>query len=183
LEAVDFGRLHERYNILGFIRHGNEQPDTFGGYPVLGGPEVLADYPRAKILPGYGYPERDNRSNWITVTAPTAFIASSAKIGKGCVIFPNCYIGANAVLGDGILMLSGSAVNHDCEIEDHATITSRVALAGHVKVKTGAYLGQSCTVRQFLTLGAGCTVGMGAVVTKDVAEKTTVIGNPARLYP
>jgi acetyltransferase-like isoleucine patch superfamily enzyme len=32
-----------------------------------------------------------------------------------------------------------------------------------------------------LRIGAGAIVGMGAVVTKDVPDGATVIGNPARI--
>ena len=34
--------------------------------------------------------------------------------------------------------------------------------------------------KQPLVIGRGATVGMGAVVTKDVAAGSTVVGNPAR---
>ena len=36
-------------------------------------------------------------------------------------------------------------------------------------------------IRQGLTIGAGAVVGMGAVVTKDVPDGVTVVGNPARI--
>ena len=37
----------------------------------------------------------------------------------------------------------------------------------------------SATIRNRLKIGDNATVGMGAVVLKDVPENTTVIGNPA----
>lgn len=182
LEAIDFTGLEKKYRILGFICNSSEKPDSYGGYPVLGGAEVLEKYPDAKTLPAYGWADRSYRTNWINAIAPGSFISSTAKIGKGCVIFPNCFIGAGAVLGDGILVLSGSIINHDCVIGDNATFASGAVLAGGVKVEPGVYLGQSCTVRQNLVLGENCFVGMGAVVTKNVEKNTTVIGNPARCY-
>jgi acetyltransferase-like isoleucine patch superfamily enzyme len=47
-------------------------------------------------------------------------------------------------------------------------------------VEAGCYLGQGCTVRQELRIGAGSLVGMGAVVVRDVPPGSVVAGNPAR---
>ena len=180
LEAIDFAGLDNKYEILGFIGEQDDSQSSFGGYPILGGLSVLEKYPNAKTIPAYGWTKRENCENWISVSAPNSFISKSAKIGRGCVIFPNCYIGANAVLGDGILVLSGSIINHDCVIEDNVTFASGVVLAGGVHVKSGVYLGQSCTVRQNLVLNENCVIGMGAVVTKDVEKNIIVAGNPAK---
>ena len=64
---------------------------------------------------------------------------------------------------------------------DGVVLASGVTLAGAVRVEAGTYLGQSCTVRQFQKIGAGSLIGMGAVVVDDVAPKSVMIGNPARL--
>lgn len=115
--------------------------------------------------------------------APSATIAATATVGRGCVIYPNCFVGHKACLGDRVFALAGSVVNHDVVIEDDVTLATHVALAGSVHVEAGCYLGQSCTVRQELRIGAGATVGMGAVVVADVAPGVVVAGNPARPLP
>ena len=83
-------------------------------------------------------------------------------------------------MGDFVFCLSGSVINHDNVIEDRVVFASGVALAGHVHVENGCYLGQSSTVRQFLTIGRGSMLGMGAVVVKDVPPNSVMAGNPAR---
>jgi acetyltransferase-like isoleucine patch superfamily enzyme len=42
------------------------------------------------------------------------------------------------------------------------------------------WLGGSVVVLPGVTIGRGCTIGAGSVVTKDVPEFTCVAGNPAR---
>ena len=182
LEVIDIIRAMGGYRFIGMISDKDEYPAEFHGYSVLGGKNELARFAGVKRVPIYSWKDRDDKTEWVSVIAPSTFVASSALIGKGCIIYPNCFIGANARLGDGIFMLSGSVVNHDCVIEDRVTITTHVSLAGTVHVKTGTYLGQSCTVRQVLTIGENCLVGMGAVVTRNVDDNTTVIGCPARPY-
>jgi len=182
IEIVDIINMAQKYNFLGIISESPDGSREYLGYPVLGGPEALNNYPNAYRVPMHGWKDRGDRSGWVTVAAPSSFIASSAKLGAGCVIYPNCFIGANARLGDGVFMLSGSVINHDCVIEDSVVIATGVTLAGGVKVKTRAYLGQACTVKQNLTVGEKCLVGMGAVVTRDIPDGVTVKGCPARIW-
>jgi acetyltransferase-like isoleucine patch superfamily enzyme len=57
---------------------------------------------------------------------------------------------------------------------------------GNVLVEDHAYIGTGAILRQGspgnpLVIGRNAVVGMGAVVTRNVAPGTTVIGNPARL--
>lgn len=181
-EIIDMVNAMGEYRFIGFVSKTESFPESYEGYPVLGTADVLQNYPNACRVPLHTWKDNSDTKNWVNIIAPTAFVASTATIGVGCVIYPNCFIGAKARLGNGILMLSGSIVNHDCVIEDLAVITSHVSLAGSVKVKTGAYLGQGCTVKQHLTIGSGSTVGMGAVVTRDVPDSVTVTGCPARVY-
>lgn len=185
IEVIDIINMTGRYNVLGIIDEraaGAERLQEYMGCPVLGGPDAIARYPNAYRTPMHGWKERSDRRNWVSIISPTSFVASSAKLGAGCIVYPNCFIGANAILGDGVFMLSGSVVNHDCKIGDGVVITTGVALAGCVTVKAGAYLGQACTVKQYLTIGEKCYIGMGGVVTRDVPDGVTVVGCPARPY-
>jgi acyl-[acyl carrier protein]--UDP-N-acetylglucosamine O-acyltransferase len=116
----------------------------------------------------------------VSLVDPSAVISSSAQIGLGCVIFPHCYVGAHAQIGDFLFCLAGAVINHDDVIENRVTITSGVVLAGEVHVEEGCYLGQSSTVRELLRIGKGSVIGMGCVVLHDVAPNSIMIGNPAR---
>jgi acetyltransferase EpsM len=53
-------------------------------------------------------------------------------------------------------------------------------LAGGVVCREGAFVGLGAVVIQGRTVGRHAVVGAGAVVVRDVADGTTVVGNPAR---
>jgi acetyltransferase-like isoleucine patch superfamily enzyme len=96
------------------------------------------------------------------------------------VIFPHCFVGAQARIGDFLFCLSGSVINHNVVIEDRVTLTSGVVLAGDVHVEADCYLGQSSVVREQLRIGKGSLLGMGCVVLHNVAPNSVMVGNPAR---
>ena len=77
-----------------------------------------------------------------------------------------------------------SYVEHDCIIGDYVTLAPRVNGDGdihdHAYIGTGAVIKQG-TPDKPLVIGKGAIVGMGAIVTKDVAAGTVVVGNPERL--
>ena len=172
------------YNTLGFISTGEQELDSYGGYPILGGPDALKKYPAAFQLPLHVWKREEEfgKDRWISFIDPLAVVAPGAELGYGCIVFQNCFIGANAKLGDGVFMLGGSAVNHDCHIGERVIMATNASLAGCVKVGARTYIGQAATVRQYLNIGSDCLVGMGAVVIKDVPDGATVVGNPAKIY-
>ena len=42
-------------------------------------------------------------------------------------------------------------------------------------------MGGNVTILAGVTIGRGCVIGAGSVVTKDVEEYGIVVGNPARM--
>jgi acetyltransferase-like isoleucine patch superfamily enzyme len=50
-----------------------------------------------------------------------------------------------------------------------------------VVIRRGAFLGVGCVVLPGVTVGENAYIGAGAVVTADVAARTLVVGNPARV--
>lgn len=54
-------------------------------------------------------------------------------------------------------------------------------LSGGVKVGEGVHVGASSVVAHGIKIGSNSIIGMGAVVLRDVPERTIVVGNPARV--
>jgi len=171
--------------LLGFVVPGSHAElvgKEVNGYPVLGTRDVLERYPDCCVVPDNEYKEPIGlaRERIVRLIDPSAFVSRTARIGAGCVIYPHCFVGLGASLGDFVFMLAGVTVNHDDVLADRVVVCSGVTLAGGVHVDEGCYLGQGCTVRQNLRIGRNSLIGMGAVVTRDVAPGTVMAGNPAR---
>lgn len=175
------------WKLLGHIAPKPTERTEFAGNPVLGSVEnldaILAAHPDALLVPDNEFPQSvplplDRLTNLID---PNSFIHPTARIGKGCVLYPEAFVGLNAVIGNRVFALGGATINHDDVIEDLVVFASKVTLAGAVHVETGVYLGQSCTVRQCLRIGRNSTIGMGAVVVKHVEPNSIMVGNPARV--
>jgi len=174
-------QVRPTWNLLGFVSaDGRGVGEVRNGYPVVGGPEVIHHHYDALLVPEFGYPrEGTPRERLVSLVDPSSFVSRSATIGAGCAIYPNCFVGANARIGDYVFVLSGCVINHDDVLEEGVTLASGVMLAGEIHVEADCYLGQSCTVRQKLRIGRGSMIGMGAVVIADVEPDSVMVGNPA----
>lgn len=183
-EIVDrVNGVQKTWNLLGFISpDGRKVGESVNDYPVLGTMEVLKKYPKASVVPHGEVPQRLEvpRHQLVSLIDPSSFVSRTAQIGLGCVLFPHCYVGLNARLHDFVMCLSGCIINHDNVIEERVFFTSGVTLAGYVHIESDCFLGQGCNVRQYLRIGQNSLIGMGAVVVKEVAPNSVMVGNPAR---
>jgi len=114
-----------------------------------------------------------------TVVHASATVSPRATIGSGVQIMAGAIVNPGAKLGDDVIVNSGAIVEHDCTVGTGAHLAPRVVLGGRAAVGAKAQLGLGCVVLPGLRVGDGAIVGAGAVVTRNVAEHTTVAGVPA----
>lgn len=62
--------------------------------------------------------------NIINLISSKAILSDYAKIGYGCVIFPNVVIEPNAFIGNGCVICANSVINHDAVINDFCLVNS-----------------------------------------------------------
>lgn len=113
---------------------------------------------------------------------------SRLVIGDHCAIRENVTInpgtsggGMETRIGNGVLLMAGAHVAHDCQIGDNVVLVNNVALAGHVTVDEHAIVGGLSGVHQFVRIGAHSIVGAMSMVENDVIPFGSVLGNRAYL--
>jgi putative colanic acid biosynthesis acetyltransferase WcaF len=100
-------------------------------------------------------------------------LADSVWIGHGCVLlnFENITIGPNSALAHEVYL---AAAGHD------VTDPHMGYLHKPIYIKDSVWVATRATVLAGVTLGSGCVVQAGAVVTRDVNPWKLASGVPAR---
>ncbi len=122
-------------------------------------------------------------------------ILPGAEIGQGCNICAHVLIENNVRIGDNVTVKSGVQLWDGVSIEDDAFIGPNVTFTNDLRprskhypeqfastvVKKGASIGANATILPGVTIGEKSMIGAGAVVTRDVPDYATVVGNPATI--
>lgn len=122
---------------------------------------------------------------FLEVRAADVLQYDASTVGEGAVLCARSMITSNATIGRHFHANIYSYVAHDCVVGDFVTFAPCVSCNGRVVVEDDVYVGTGVLLRQGedgapLVIGKGATIGMGAVVVKNVAPGETVVGNPAR---
>jgi len=173
--------------LLGFLDDNKKISETVLGYPILGKLEdIYKFYKTAKFIIGIGdnYTRKQIADKyeveWHMAIHPNAVIAMDVSLGEGTVVMANAAINPSAKIGKHCIINSGAIVEHDNEIGDYVHISPNAATGGTVKIGDLTHLGIGATVKNNISICGECIIGAGAVVVRDILEKGTYVGIPAR---
>lgn len=122
-------------------------------------------------------------------------ILSGTKIGKNCTVGQNVMIGPDVVVGNnckiqnnvslykGVTIEDGVFLGPSCVFTNVKTPRAEVNRSDEflkTHVGRGATIGANATIVCGVKLGKYCTIGAGAVVTKDVPDHALIVGNPGK---
>lgn len=131
-------------------------------------------------------------------------IRRGAKIGKSSIVGEKTYVAYDVAIGNYVkinacvYICAAVTVEDFCMISAHTVFTNdRFPRAGNLELTgletsdptdetlatrlcRGVTIGANATIGPGITLGEFSMVGMGSVVTRDVAPYSLVVGNPAR---
>lgn len=199
--ASGFGRevawLVERINkvtptwsILGFLDDNVELQGTkVGGYEVLGASSNTGDYSDAFFVCAVGASKTRKtiidgiavyHPHFATLIDPSVEMSDRVIIGEGSIICAHTIITVDISIGKHVIINLDCTVGHDAVIHDFVTLYPSANVSGITEIGEGVELGTGMQVIQGRSIGSGSIVGAGAVVVKDIPEKCTAVGSPAK---
>lgn len=122
----------------------------------------------------------DMSCNIVSLIHPKAVVSRRVDIQKGTVVMAGAVINSDTKIGKGCIVNTGSSVDHDGIVDDFVHISVGAHIAGNVHVGLSTWIGAGAIVLNNLSICNNCIVGAGTVVIKDLDEKGTYIGVPAK---
>ena len=201
--ASGFGRevawLVERINkvsptwdLLGFIDDNDQLQNTcINGYKVLGKTDDVAEFPDVYYVCAVGASKTREKIigrlvdinpdiRFATLIDPSVERSELIEIGAGTVICAHTIMTVNITIGDHVIINLDCTIGHDAVLEDYVTLYPSVNVSGATHIGRGTELGTGMQIIQGKTIGEYSIVGAGAVVVKDIPDKCTAVGSPAK---
>lgn len=181
------------WNVLGFVDHVScDETSARLNFPRLGDDDSLAKYPHASLLLGVGSVGVDRRrqelvgrlgvpdERWAVVIHKAAWVSPTAAIEAGSAVLAGATINSGARVGQHCIINNNTVLDHDVVLGAYVHASHGSVVAGGSVIGDGSYIGMGALVRDHLTLGRSCLIGMGAVVTKSFEADAVLIGVPAK---
>ena len=153
------------------------------GFPVIGKTNQIVNTEGDKIIAIGNAEVREKfqkKVSTITLIHPKAVISRRVKIGKGSVVMAGAVINSDCVIGEGCIINTGASVDHDCRIGNFTHISVGAHIAGTCSIDEKTWIGAGTIVSNNVHIVDKCMIGAGAVVVKDIEEKGTYVGVPAK---
>lgn len=110
-----------------------------------------------------------------------ATVFANVRHGWNCFILENNTVQPFVRIGNGVTLWSGNHIGHHASIGDFAFISSHVVISGGVSVGERTFIGVNATTNDHISIGQRCVIGSASLVTKDLADESVIVAEPATL--
>lgn len=181
-----------RYSIFGnacfpFLK-GSNVKILFSSKFKAGKGCYLGDFSLFNCLSKQGVVLGDNvtirEGAWVQLTSDLSHPGEFIEVGSNTYIGPKVSLGAAAPIKIGERCQIGGNVTFIAEnhqFQPGLDISQQGVTREGIYIGDDCWLGNNVTILDGVTLGKGCVVGAGSVVTKSFASNAIIVGNPARL--
>lgn len=117
---------------------------------------------------------------FVNAIHPSCIVSDEHLFGSGILAMAGCIFNCGAIVKSHTFFATGAQIEHDCVIEDFASVSAGSVLGGHVTIGQYSAVTLGCTVFDRITIGSNSVIGSGSLVTKDVPSNGLYYGNPAK---
>lgn len=182
--------LDSQYQVVAFVVDDDfYSENTFQGLNVIPWSEALEKYPPMdysmhvalsyrglnKLRECKFHQCRNAGYELVSYISSKATTFPDLKVGSNCFILENQNIQPRVKIENNVMLWSGNHIGHGSTIKEHAYLASHVVISGHVEIGRRCFIGVNATIRDFLQIGDDTFVGMGAIVTRNLAEGSVVL--------
>lgn len=145
---------------------------------VIIGPGCVIETHAVIGTEGFSYTRDDNGTLRANPHRFGVILAANVAIGAHTVVDRGSW--RNTVIGENTAIDNHVHVGHNVQIGRDCLIVPGVMLGGSTTIGDYCYLGLNACTHHRISIGDRSTLGMGAVLTRDMPADETWVGVPAR---
>jgi sugar O-acyltransferase (sialic acid O-acetyltransferase NeuD family) len=142
-------------------------PDRYDAYIAIGDNAIREQRVEHLRRAGYQLP---------ALVHPMSHLELNARIEQASHVCMGAHLASQVHIGKGVIVNTGSSVDHEGLISDFAHLAPGALLAARVRVGEGAFVGIGARIAENISIGRGSVVGAGSVVLKDVPDGARIVG-------
>jgi len=194
--TIDIIEKENKYNIVGIIDSINKVGSDRFGYKILGRQENIKEIVEKYNIDVGIISIGDNWSRYyvynqiidkipnfefVNAIHPSVIIGNDVQLGVGIVAMAGCIFNPKSVIGGFTFFATGAQVEHDCLIDEFASISAGSITGGFVKLGKFSAITLGVTVIDRVEIGKNTVVGAGSLVVKSLPENVLAYGNPCKI--
>jgi acetyltransferase-like isoleucine patch superfamily enzyme len=191
--TIDIIEKENKYEIAGIIDSVHPIGSERYGYKVLGRQDNLISIVDEYKIDAGLITIGDNWSRSIVYNAiiqqmpsfefinaihPSVIIGKNVELGFGIVMMAGVIVNPLAKIGNFTFFATGCQIEHDCIIEDYASVSAGSVMGGYVTVGKFSAITLGVTILDRLKIGENSVIGSGSLVLKDIPDNVLAHGNP-----
>lgn len=194
--TIDIVEKEGKYNIVGIIDSIHEIGSERFGYKIIGRQENIETLINQYNIQGGIISVGDNWARYhisnqiidkiptfkfVNAIHPSVIIGNNVEIGCGVVAMAGCIFNPKSKIGNFTFFATGAQIEHDCIIEDFASVSAGSVTGGYVKLGKYSAITLGVVIMDRVNIGENSVIGSGSLVTKDVPNDVLSYGNPSKI--
>jgi sugar O-acyltransferase (sialic acid O-acetyltransferase NeuD family) len=191
--TIDIIEKENKYEIAGIIDSVHSIGADRYGYKVLGRQDDLINIVEEYKIDAGVITIGDNWSRsfvynaiieqmpsfeFVNAIHPSVIMGKNVELGFGIVMMAGVIINPLAKIGNFTFFATGCQVEHDCIIEDYASVSAGSVMGGYVTIGKFSAITLGVTILDRLKIGKNSVIGSGSLVLKDIPDNVLAHGNP-----